>query len=127
MRIIIDTEAFLHWIADDPRLSEHARETIENTDNELFLSGASAMEMATKIRLKQLILNNPLSFVTEQMHLNMIKPLPVDISHGLYVSKLPNFHQDPYDRIILAQATLESMSILTSDKAFVPYKVDVIW
>ena len=127
MRAILDTEVFLHWITDASRLSDAAVELIENAENELFLSSASALEISHKIKMRYIILNNPLAFITEQMSLNMIKPLPVDVSHALYVAKLPNFHQDPFDRLLVAQCILESLPIVSSDSKFEPYDVTVIW
>lgn len=127
MRAIIDTEAFLHWITDADKLSETAYAAIENAENDLFLSAASAMEISHKIKMRHLILNNPLAFITEQMNENMIKPLPIDVSHALHGAKLPNFHQDPYDRLIVSQAILGSLPIISSDSKFEPYDVKLIW
>jgi PIN domain nuclease of toxin-antitoxin system len=127
MKAILDTEAFLHWIMDAERLSDTAYSLIENADNEIYLSSASAMEISHKIKMRHIIVNNPLAFITEQMNLNMIKPLPIDVSHALYVAKLPNFHQDPYDRLLVSQAILESLPIITSDSKLEPYDVKLIW
>jgi len=127
MKAILDTEAFLHWITDADKLSEKAYLIIEDSENELFLSAASAMEVSHKIKMRHIILNNPLAFITEQMNLNMIKPLPIDVSHALYVAKLPNFHQDPYDRVLVSQAILESLPIISSDTKLEPYGVKLIW
>lgn len=127
MKAILDTEVFLHWITDAEKLSETAFSVIENSENELYLSSASAMEVSHKIKMRHLILNNPLAFITEQMNFNMIKPLPIDVSHALYVAKLPNFHQDPYDRLLVSQSLLESMPIVSSDAKLEPYGVKLIW
>lgn len=127
MKALLDTEAFLHWITDADRLSETAYSIIENAENEIFLSAASAMEISHKMKMRHIVLNNPLSFITEQMRENMMKPLAIDVSHALYVAKLPNFHQDPYDRLIVSQGILESLPIISSDTKLEPYGVKLIW
>ncbi|WP_211204581.1 type II toxin-antitoxin system VapC family toxin [Ammonifex degensii] len=90
MRVLLDTHAFLWWIADDPRLSERARETIADERNALFFSAASAWEMAIKAGLGKLSVPGDLrDFVVEQLRLNNITPLPVRLTHALRVYFLP--------------------------------------
>jgi len=128
MRALLDTHTFIWWITDDPRLSPRVREIIGNGKNELFLSAASGWEMAIKAKLGRLQLSDSLErFIPEQMALNAIESLPVKMSHALHVYKLPDHHRDPFDRMLIAQAQLENMPILTVDPQISRYPVKVIW
>ena len=128
MRALLDTHAFLWWITNDPRLSKKVREIISDGENELFLSVASGWEMAIKAGLGRLQLPpNPEHFILEQMALNAIESLPVQMSHALHVYKLPAHHRDPFDRMLIAQAQLQNLPILTVDPQIARYSVKVIW
>ena len=128
MRALLDTHTFIWWITDDPRLSPRVREIIGNGKNELFLSAASGWEMAIKAKLGRLQLPDSLErFIPEQMALNAIESLPVQMSHALHVYKLPTHHRDPFDRLLIAQAQLENLPILTVDPQISRYPVKVIW
>ncbi len=128
MKILLDTHAFLWWITDDPKLSELARQIIGNGENTLFLSAASTWEIAIKARLGRLKIPDPPDrFISEQMHQNAIQGLPIQISHTLHVYHLPPHHQDPFDRILIAQAQLEALTLLSSDRLMGKYKLKVIW
>jgi PIN domain nuclease of toxin-antitoxin system len=128
VRFLLDTHTFLWWITDDPQLSEAAREIIQNSDNELFLSVASAWEMAIKVRLGRLHLpDRPDRFVPDQLARNGIQALPIEMSHALYVGRLPSIHNDPFDRLIVAQSMLEKLPIITKDGVIAKYKVTVVW
>lgn len=128
MRVLLDTHAFLWWITDDPQLSAHARYIIGDGKNELLLSAASGWEIATKVRLGKLDLPDNLeSFVLEQMALNAVQSLPVRMRHALHVHRLPHYHRDPFDRLIVSQAELENLPILTADPQIGQYKAKTIW
>ncbi len=128
MRLLIDTHVFLWWIADDPKLSEKAGRVISEADNRLFLSAASGWEIAIKAKLgKLLIYGDVTSFIIEQMRLNSIEHLPVMLSHALHVSTLEALHRDPFDRLLVAQAQLERMPILTADRYIAAYPVETVW
>ncbi|MFW6105339.1 MAG: type II toxin-antitoxin system VapC family toxin [Chloroflexota bacterium] len=128
MKVLLDTHAFLWWIADDPQLSAHARQIIGNGENELFLSAASGWEIATKVRLGKLDMPDNLeSFVLEQMAVNAIVTLPIRMSHALHVHKLPEHHRDPFDRLLVSQAQLENLPILTADPQIAQYAARIIW
>ena len=125
---MLDTHAFLWWIADDSRLSKKAREIIADGHNELFLSAASGWEMAIKARLGKLQLSDSLErFVPEQLIINGIEGLPVQMRHTLHVQILPDYHRDPFDRLLVAQAQLEGLPILTRDPYIARYQVKTIW
>jgi PIN domain nuclease of toxin-antitoxin system len=128
MRALLDTHVFLWWISDDPRLSAHAREIITNGENTLFLSTASGWEIAIKAKLGRLKLPEPLeAFVPEQMALNAIESLPVQMSHALHVHTLPLHHRDPFDRLLVAQAQLDNLPILTADPQIALYAIRTVW
>ena len=128
MRILLDTHAFLWWIADDQRLSQRSIDLISDGNNELLFSAASGWEIAIKAGLGRLDVPDPLDrFVSEQLFRNHIGVLPVQLSHALHVHTLPQLHRDPFDRILIAQAQVESLPILSSDKWFAGYDVEVLW
>ena len=128
MKVLLDTHTFLWWISNDTRLSSRAREVISNGNNELLLSAASGWEIAIKVRLGRLQLPyEPERFIPEQLVINAIQSLPIKISHALHTYSLPIYHRDPFDRIIIAQAQLEGLPILTSDPQIAKYKVEIIW
>ncbi len=127
-RALLDTHTFLWWITDNPQLSSRVREIISDGNNELFLSAASGWEIAIKAQLGRLQLPDNLEhFISEQLTINAIYGLPVQMSHALHVSVLPNHHQDPFDRILVAQAQLENLAILTADPQIARYPVKVVW
>lgn len=128
MRVLLDTQVFLWWITDDPRISSKAHEIIRAGHNELFLSAASAWEIAIKAQIGRLkLFDKPDVFIPDQLAKNSIEGLPVHISHALHVYNLPNHHRDPFDCMIIAQAELEGMSIISADKVFAKYHVKVLW
>lgn len=128
MKVLLDTHTFLWWITDDNRLSSSAREIITNGDNELFLSAAAGWEIAIKAQLGRIKLpKEPHSFIAEQLRLNSIQSIPIHMSHALHIYSLPNHHRDPFDRMIVAQAQLEDLAILTMDSQIARYEIKVIW
>jgi PIN domain nuclease of toxin-antitoxin system len=128
MKILLDTHAFLWWITDDQKLSSRAREVISDAENELFFSAASGWEVSIKVQLGRLKLpEEPERFIPEQLRMNFIRSLPIQMRHALFVSTLPNHHRDPFDRILVAQAQLEEMSILSADLQISRYQVELIW
>lgn len=128
MKAMLDTHVFLWWIANDPQLSQRARQVMEDGTTELFLSAASGWEMAIKSRLGKLKLPADLhSFVAEQVRINAIEVLPIEMIHALHVHSLPAHHRDPFDRMLVAQSQIEKLPIVTSDAQIARYAVTVIW
>jgi PIN domain nuclease of toxin-antitoxin system len=128
MILLLDTHAFLWWITDSPELSAQAGDLIRSPDNDLYLSAASGWEMAIKSQLGKLHLpGRPDQFIPDQLAKNAIQSLPIQMSHVLHVARLPALHRDPFDRLIIAQALLEKMPILTRDPDIRKYKVKTIW
>ena len=128
MRALLDTHAFLWWNADDPRLSQTVRDVIADGHNELYLSVASAWEIAIKAARGSLILPEPPEvYVPSRLQLHRILPLPIQLRHALHVFELPPIHRDPFDRLLIAQSQLEDLPIMTTDPEIVRYDVSVIW
>jgi PIN domain nuclease of toxin-antitoxin system len=118
----------LWWNLDDPRLSPTARDFIADGGNTLYLSAAVAWEIAIKAAKGRLTLPEPADrYVAERLRLHHFAALPIELSHALEVYHLPPIHQDPFDRLLVAQARLEKLPILTADPAINLYEVEVIW
>ncbi len=128
MRVLLDTHAFLWWISDDPRLSKKAKEIIADGRNELFFSAASGWEISIKAGLGRLKVAGDLQrFIADQLSRNVIRVLPIYLSHALHIRTLPDHHRDPFDRILVSQALLEEMPLLSSDPQISRYSVGVVW
>jgi PIN domain nuclease of toxin-antitoxin system len=128
MRALLDTHTFLWWNLDAPQLSANAREFIANGGNEIFLSAASAWEIALKAAKGRLILPEPPDqYVANRMRLHRFSALPIELSHALEVFRLPDIHPDPFDRLLIAQCQLEDMPILSRDAEIGRYRIEVIW
>jgi PIN domain nuclease of toxin-antitoxin system len=128
MRALLDTHAFLWWLLDSPQLSSGVHEVIGDPANEIYLSAASGWEIAIKAKLGRIeIEGDPGKVIPEQMVKNAFDGLPVQMSHALQVFNLPDLHRDPFDRILIAQAQVEDLSIITKDPAIGQYEVPTIW
>lgn len=128
MRVILDTHTFLWWNIGDQRLSALARAAIADGRNEVLVSVASIWEVAIKAAKGKLDLpDDPESYVADRMRRNRWLALPIDERHALRAATLPMIHADPFDRVLIAQAQLESLAILTTDPAITRYDVETIW
>ena len=128
MRALLDTHTFLWWNLDDKQLSPTARAFIADGSNEIFLSAATAWEIAIKAAKGSLSLpETPDHYVANRMSLYGLLPLPIELSHALQVYDLPLIHQDPFDRLLVAQSQLENLPLLTADSDIRKYEVKVIW
>ena len=126
--MLLDTHAFLWWISDDRRLSDRAREIIGDGCNELYFSAASGWEISIKAGLGRLKVPEDLQrFIADQLSRNAIQVLPIHLSHALHTGSLPGHHRDPFDRILVSQALLEKMPLLSSDPQISRYPVGVVW
>jgi PIN domain nuclease of toxin-antitoxin system len=127
VKILLDTQVWLWMLATPERLSKRSRALVVATENELVLSAASAWEIAIKHALGKLTLPEPpVEYVLRLMTSTGITPLPVYHRHALHVASLPVHHSDPFDRLLIAQAQLEELPVLTADKVFRKYDVDTI-
>ena len=126
MRYLIDTQVFLWFITGSPELSKKAREILENGDNEIFISIASLWEISIKTSLGKLTINGPYSTVIDDVIENEIEILPINFVHTVEQSKLPFHHKDPFDRLIIAQALVEEMNLVSSDRIFDEYMANFL-
>lgn len=128
MRILLDTHTFIWFIDADRRLSHAARSLIEDLDNELLISTASLWEMAIKIGLGKLAVSREFStLIPAQLYLNVIAPLDIRVTHLSALSTLPLHHRDPFDRLLITQAMVERIPILSVDAAFDVYPIQRFW
>lgn len=126
-RLLVDTHVFLWWVDDAPDLSPTARRMIADAKNECYLSMASCWEMAIKSSLGKLRFSKPVGhFVSEQLTINGFLLLPIELRHVAKIEKLPPHHRDPFDRLMIAQAVSEKMTIVTADGIFPKYDVKVV-
>jgi PIN domain nuclease of toxin-antitoxin system len=127
-RLLLDTHAFLWWVNDSPELSAPARLAIANGGNVCFLSLVSCWEMAIKSSLGKLRLAKPVErFLSEQLAANGFGLLNIELSHAAKVETLPFIHRDPFDRLLIAQAVTDKLTIVSADNVFADYGVKLLW
>ena len=126
-RVLLDTHTLLWFVANDPALPESARVLIENAD-EVFVSVASAWEIAIKVNLGKLSIDaaTPEVFFDEQMGINGFVFLPIAPAHVFRAAALPPHHRDPFDRLLIAQAVVEGLAFVTREN-FSAYAVTTTW
>lgn len=129
MKVLLDTSAFLWWVSGGgQRLSERGRWAIEAPGNDVFVSVASAWEIAIKAERGRLSL--PLSaerYVPDLLRRFGLDVLPVELPHALRAGVLPPHHRDPFDRLLIAQSQIEGLPLVSADPAIGRYDVEVIW
>lgn len=128
MRLLVDTHVWL-WLQTEPhRLDDAVLGLLADTGNDLLLSAASAWEVAIKYALGKLALPEvPERYVPERMRRSATTALAITHEHALAVADLPPHHRDPFDRLLVAQARLDDLDIVTADPAFAAYDVAVRW
>jgi len=127
MSYLIDTHILLWWLFDDPKLHTDCRDIIRNPDHRIIVSSASAWEIATKYRMGKLPEAKQLVEQYSQiLHQAKFIELAITTAHALRAGSLPIAHRDPFDRIIMAQAELENLLVITYDKAFQTGLIQVI-
>jgi PIN domain nuclease of toxin-antitoxin system len=128
MRLLLDTHSFLWVVAQPRKLSARAASTMRNPSNELYLSAASVWEMAIKRSLGRLEADFPLGELIDQGRDKLqLRVLDVNAAHGASVEDLPFHHKDPFDRLLIAQALWEEMTIVGADRRFDAYGVKRLW
>jgi PIN domain nuclease of toxin-antitoxin system len=127
VKILLDTQCWLWMAASPERFSTRARSYVEAGQNELYLSAASAWEIAIKYALGKLRLPEPpAQYVPSRLERLRVLPLAVEHRHALHVSTLPHHHRDPFDRLLVAQAQLEDLPVLTADPQFDLYEITAL-
>jgi PIN domain nuclease of toxin-antitoxin system len=128
VRLLLDTHVLLWWLTDDERLSDGARQAIADEGNEVFVSAASAWEIATKQRLGKLgDVPDAAARFTELVDADGFLHLPVSHLHGLRAGGYDNAHRDPFDRMLAAQSEIESLVLVTRDPAFDDFRCRTLW
>ncbi len=122
MRLLLDTQVFRWWVSDAARLSAKGRRAIADGGNECWLSIASVWEIAIKSSLGKLTIEQPIErFVPEQLAANGFQLLGLDVRHVARVATMPWHHRDPIDRLLVAQAAVEGLTLVTGDAALSAY------
>jgi PIN domain nuclease of toxin-antitoxin system len=128
MRLLLDTHALLWSFNSDPSLSAEARRVIEDGSNEIFVSAASAWEIATKVRLGKLPTGYDLILDLNSYLMQLgFESLSVSTKHAVRAGMLPGGHRDPFDRMLIAQSQTEDLPIISNDRTFDHYHVHRIW
>ena len=128
MRALIDTHVLLWWLTDDERLSDTARRSFTKGRSTLLWSAASSWELAVKISLGKLSLPAPLrTYLPRKLREQGITPLSIEHSHAFKVAELPRHHRDPFDRMLVAQALVEKVPIISVDARLGEYEVRIVW
>jgi PIN domain nuclease of toxin-antitoxin system len=128
MRLLLDTLALLWWLDGDRSLTRHARAVIADEENQIFVSAASAWEITTKARLGKLpgadaVAGDVVGCVTSQGFAS----LDITLLHAQRAGRLPGIHRDPFDRMLIAQAQLEDLTLVSNETAFDAYGVTRLW
>lgn len=128
MRLLLDTHAFLWFAGSDSRLGAQALSLIQDPTNEVFLSIASAWEISVKVSIGKLTLDRPVGrFFSEQLQANQFSLLPVSLQHAVEVAGLPFHHRDPFDRMLIAQCQVESLTLVSADVLLDAYAIQRVW
>ncbi len=128
MRVLLDTHALIWWVAGDKSLSVRARRAIGDEDNEIFVSAASAWEVATKYRIGKLPGAGPLAVdFAREIRQQRFVAMPISLEHAQVAGALPGEHKDPFDRMLIAQAQEEKMALVSNDRVFDAFGVKRVW
>jgi PIN domain nuclease of toxin-antitoxin system len=122
MNVLLDTHTLLWFISGDERTSQNARNIIESDSTKLFVSIASLWEIAIKINIGKLDLHIPFKKLQKEVLNNNFTILPIEFTHTVQLSKLEPIHRDPFDRILISQALVENLTIISKDTTFSAYK-----
>ena len=127
MRLLLDTCCWLWWLNDPGKLSKQQLDTISNRRNQLFLSVATIWEISIKVNNQKLTIPQPLNkLIEQQCPPDGIAILDIKPIHAVEAGDLPLYHKDPFDRMIIAQASIENLTVVTSDSVFEKYDITVL-
>jgi len=128
VRFLLDTHVLLWWLVGDPRLGATAHELLRDASNEVLLSAVSVLEMAIKAAPGGLVL--PVTsgeLAADAVAEDGFTPLPITLEHAAAVERLPRIHADPFDRLLVAQAQVEGVPLVTADRVLGRYDVTIAW
>lgn len=126
MNLLLDTHVLIWWMQGSERIGDHAKAALFDAGAQVWLSAASVWEMAIKSALGKLDLGVPLEEAVPMLTRRGGRCLPVSIRHALEVAALPMHHGDPFDRILIAQARVEGLTLVTADAALSEYDVRIL-
>jgi PIN domain nuclease of toxin-antitoxin system len=128
VNLLLDTHVWLWSIASPERIHPDVRELIEDEANPVFLSAASGWEIAIKFHIGKLELpEHPRDLIEPRLVRDRIHALPVEHRHAVEVAGLPDHHRDPFDRLLVVQARIENLALVTADPKLEPYEADMVW
>jgi PIN domain nuclease of toxin-antitoxin system len=122
---LLDTHILLWWLCNSPRLHPQIRKLIANPDNEIYISSASVWEASIKRALGKLEFDD--EELLTAIEASGFREIAMTVRHGIIAGGLPRYHDDPFDRMLIAQAQVEGFSIITHDAKFKDYNVPIIW
>jgi PIN domain nuclease of toxin-antitoxin system len=124
LKLLLDTHAALWFLSGDDRLGENARRHLTDDTNRVLLSAAVVWEIAIKRALGKLVV--PDEYLSLLLDAG-VQPLPVSLAHAAAVERLPPHHRDPFDRMLVSQATVEGGALVSRDAVLRPYDVTLVW
>jgi PIN domain nuclease of toxin-antitoxin system len=128
VRYLLDTGVWLWSVGEPSRISKRAREVMADVGLDVFLSAVTSWEVAIKAASGKLRLPEPPDlYIPGRMAAQGLRPLAVSHAHALTVFRLPAHHRDPFDRLLIAQAKVEDMTLISADRMFARYPVQVLW
>ena len=127
MALLPDTHTLIWYLEGDAQLSGTAKQRLDNQATRRFVSAVSIWEMAVKINLGKLNIKKPFSDLPDLLKTNAFEWLPLSFEHSQAYINLPLHHRDPFDRMLIAQASVEDLTIVTRDPHFPEYGVPILW
>lgn len=128
MNLLLDSHVFIWAYDEQHKLSQIALTAMSNPANALFLSVATAWELQIKMKIGKFKLQDSLAdVIAEQRRINGLQILPVELSHALHLENLPLHHKDPFDRLLISQAIVENMTLVSADTQFLKYQLNLLW
>jgi PIN domain nuclease of toxin-antitoxin system len=128
VRLLLDTHAFLWFLLDQPQLSAIARSLIADPANDIETSPATYLEIAIKISLKKYSLPEPFElFMQREIAANAFRVLPIELKHAAALTTMPFHHRDPFDRLLVAQALVEDIPLVSADSILDAYGIKRLW
>jgi len=128
MNLLLDSHSFVWWRDEPRKLSPTAFAEISNLNNDVFLSVVTVWELQIKIALNKFTIKGGLeNAIKDEQQNNGFQILPVQLSHALHLENLPLHHKDPFDRLLISQAIVENMTLVSVDANFAKYQVNLLW
>ncbi|MBW4667115.1 MAG: type II toxin-antitoxin system VapC family toxin [Cyanomargarita calcarea GSE-NOS-MK-12-04C] len=128
MKLLLDSHVLIWWASSSEKLSERVYSLIHDTNNTLLFSIASIWEIQIKLHLGKLNLNSSLPVLIEnQQRVNNLQLLPIELAHIWGLTNLPNHHRDPFDRLLISQAIVEKIPLVSIDSVFDNYPIQRLW